>query len=259
MVSRAGFLAQAGVASSSSRESVETVPGLSLAMVFEGASSRARLDAVTEPRRCGSTRQGSTRAFTFQMDSNATALDGNASFYTISIACHVSRVTSVAQIEATCSCPFRGPGFCKHTAKCLSTLVDDEAETKRRRHDDDDDDDESRSDDDDDDDDDDDPVGTPPLKRSRSGDDEDTRRRRRDEEEDELSCARCGVPFFPSSQRRLLCVKPHPRRSLLADGRCGRCGKAVADVASCFRGAHEASLVVVDAEGWPSSSDDDES
>jgi len=206
------------------------IPGLTLERIIAGASPRARLGDVGEPRRTGSSTQGSLRNFTFQMDST-TASD----FYTISIS------SEGPKVDASCSCPFRGPGFCKHAVECLVSLIDDDDDAE-----DDDDDAEKNSDAEDDSDAEEDDA--PPMRA----------RRRREEplatpprKKRARTCARCGASFFDDSE---VCVLPHRR---VVDGRCTRCDRQV-DEAPCFRGPHEAALAVVASENWPSSDDDDD-
>lgn len=105
------------------------LPGLTKDVALAGASSRANLDDVAEPRSAGHTKQDSLRNFSFQIDSKNAA----TSFYTIQIASSAWQIFQPADISATCSCPFRGSGWCKHVVKCLFALVEPAPPLKKRR------------------------------------------------------------------------------------------------------------------------------
>ncbi|KAJ1455744.1 hypothetical protein M885DRAFT_617002 [Pelagophyceae sp. CCMP2097] len=210
------------------------LPSLSEAIVFAGASSRANLDDVTEPRPAGRTKQGEARSFSFQIDSTNAA----TAFYTISIHCAEARVQSHTDLSCSCSCPFddaRG-AWCKHVVKCLHTLIDGEDAPEPAR---------------------DEAVRDWPVR-----DEGPEAKRRRERPVPPLTppkasnpCARCGLADSASE-----CLRRHPPSMVDAVARnCGRCGRSAdGDSAPCYKGLHQTSLVIVDAEGWPSDDDDDD-
>ena len=99
--------------------SFEPLPGLREPFLFAGASSRARIDDVASPRCAGFTRQDTYRQYSWQIPSKNAAL----AFYTISAEAH-DVVKSHSDVACSCSCPFKGPGWCKHIVRCLYSIVD---------------------------------------------------------------------------------------------------------------------------------------
>ena len=231
-VSRAVFLGSEGVAVAPGSEDRRRIPGLTMSIVMAGASPRAKVGDVAEPRCAGSSRQGSSIFYTFQIDSR-----NGDEFYTISIATH-GPISSASDVEASCSCPFSATqGWCKHAVKCLAILVDDNADDEQQR---------KRplpSFDDD---------AVSPLKKTRRQ--EKKKKKKMGHPAREERCARCGATFVVGGDGGL-CVMSHPRQCV-ENERCRRCGRSTTE--DCFRGPHESSLVVVDAEAWPESSDDDD-
>lgn len=221
-------------------EALEADPlrGLTPAIIFGGASSRAKLEDVMPPRTAGSTRQGAYRKHSWQIPSKNAVL----AFYTITVEAS-GVVRNADDLACSCSCPFSGTGWCKHIVRCLHSLVDDDAddvettredaaeETTR--------------------------CPTAKRRRPRSSKDEDrveTTRpsptaKRRVPKPPPLQCARCFETYTVGA----ICRMKHPRLAVVNQV-CGRCGRPSSS-AFCFEGNHETSLADVAAEGWPSDSD----
>ena len=194
----------------------EPLSGLTDAIVLAGASPRARVDDVDEPREAGFTKQDSYRKYAWQIPSRNARL----AFYTITAETSAAAVAEASDLAVACSCPFSGPGWCKHAVRCLHAVVD-RAPAPRRGA-------EARA--------------APPAKRRRAAPPPRT-----------LRCARCAASYAEGAAGG--CARGHPRSMVGADGACRRCGRDAA-AGPCFAGAHSAALAAVDAEGWPSDSEE---
>ena len=211
--------------------SFEPLPGLREPFLFAGASSRARIDDVASPRCAGFTRQDTYRQYSWQIPSKNAAL----AFYTISAEAH-DVVKSHSDVACSCSCPFKGPGWCKHIVRCLYSIVDRaaaEASTVAPSA----------------------PSPPPEDAPRKPQTPPSSSRKRRRVAARTLRCARCSAEF-PEGGGGGGCERRHPS-SMVSGGTCRRCGRA-ASTPLCFTGAHCASLADVDREGWPSDDDDDD-